>query len=211
MDALYILGTGSVTDNDELRYSVRSLEKNMRDLRNVWVVGEKPNSIPRANHIPYADNFVEKWKNAYTKICEACKHPDISDEFLLMNDDFFMLEPFDGESFPFYTLKNVDGGTSGKKYFGIHCPMRIQKEWYLKMPNLLELKGQLSPRSFYGNFYNAPAKDTDDHILRYGENMPTPEEQTKKWAWFSLDNNALLDLRVLEYIATEWPIPSKWE
>lgn len=42
MDVLYILGSGSPFNNDELRYSLRSLEKNGVNVSRVIVVGENP-------------------------------------------------------------------------------------------------------------------------------------------------------------------------
>ena len=42
MDMLYILGNGSKHDNQELRWSLRSLEKYGRNVGSIAIVGEPP-------------------------------------------------------------------------------------------------------------------------------------------------------------------------
>ena len=37
IDVVYVLGTGSKWHNNEIRFSLRALEKNLRDYRHIYV------------------------------------------------------------------------------------------------------------------------------------------------------------------------------
>lgn len=211
MDVVYILGKGSVADDKELLYSLRSLEQNMKDLQKVFIVGECPKWVKKVEHIPADDPYEQKWRNAYHKTLKVCGVECLSHEFLLMNDDFFALEPFLGELTPFWAVKSGNGGSSGKNDFGIHAPIRIKKEWYQKLPLSLDLRGEFSPRSFYANFYNAPVTYTHDFILRGGEGMPEYDVQVVGWPWFSISNDQMLDKKFQEWIDYMYPQRSKYE
>lgn len=191
MDVVYILGTGSKFKNLEILYSVRSLSKYMIDLDRIFIVGEDPGFLPWANHIPASDLTDSKWKNAYFKIKQACGLKDLSDTFLLMNDDFFILEPFSGAEFPYYAVKNGNGGPSGPVDFSIHCPIVIKKDWYLSMPDFADMPRQFSPRSFYANFYRCPPTYTLDFILRAGEGCTPFDVQIKNKPCFSIGDPAM--------------------
>ena len=91
MDAVYILGSGSLAGNEEIRFSIRSLCENMLDLRNLYIIGEDPGFLHDFEHVVMLDSSKERHVNAYFKVLRACGLPELSDEFLLMNDDFFML------------------------------------------------------------------------------------------------------------------------
>lgn len=211
MDAVYILGTGSLVGDLEILYSVRSLATHMIDLRDVYVVGEKPSDLPGAIHVPAADTSKSKWENAYNKTLEACAIPELSDDFLLMNDDFFILEPFEGAEWPFYSLKNANGGPAGPLSFQVHCPIRLNKDWYSRMPSLVGMPKQFSPRSFYANFYKAPPTMTSDFILRTGEGVPLFDEQTIGWPCFSVSNSAFLSSDFNRWLFALYPNPSRFE
>jgi hypothetical protein len=208
---VYILGTGSLANDEEIRYSVRSLEQNMLDLGRVFVVGEKPGPLPGAAHVPASDVGDRKWQRAYLKIKKACALPDLSADFLLMNDDFFMLEPFHGSEWPFYAVRNGNGGPCGPVDFSIHCPILLNKELYANMPFSADQKGHLSPRTFYGNFYRVPAVPTSDFILRAGAGCRPFDEQVIGWRCFSVSDSAMLDLNFKNWLDSLYPNPSRFE
>ena len=211
MDVVYILGSGSLADNKEIFYSIRSLEKNMLDLGDIYIVGEFPPFLPRCKHIPARDIFKDKWQNALSKVRLACSVGEISEEFLLMNDDFFILEPFSGAEWPFYALKGSNGGSCGQHSFHIHCPIRINKEFYLKMPLDTESKACKSPRTFYSNFYKAPPKFSEDFILRVGPVCRDFDDQIKNWPSFSISADAVLNDKFISWLEKMYPEPSRFE
>ena len=88
MDAVYICRHGN---NEELRYSLRSIE-NLKEVNNVWVIGGKPNWYV-GNHIPVQSST--KYTHAITNLHVLTRQKQISEEFILMNDDFFVIKPVD--------------------------------------------------------------------------------------------------------------------
>lgn len=211
MDAIYILGTGSERENEEIKYSIRSLEKYMLDLRNIYIVGEYPPFLKKAIHIPANDFSDKKEINAFSKILKACEHSDVSEEFLLMNDDFFMLDTFLGSDFPFYALKNSNGGPCGTNSFHIHSPLRIKKEWFLKMPLDKSLSSCKSPRTFYCNFFKAPPTFCTDFVLTTCDNSVSFDKQIKDKPCFSISNTLMNFEPFYKWLKNLYPIKSTFE
>ena len=113
-DAVYPLGSGSKWDNNELRYSLRSLEKNFIDLGNVYVVGDRPEWLTGAIHIPCDDPLPHnKDGNLIRKILRACRAPKLSEEFLQVSDDQILLQPLSfAELHPYYVMDLAGAGES---------------------------------------------------------------------------------------------------
>ena len=88
-DVVYRVRSGD--SNEELRFSLRSLVNFPH--RNVWIVGHKPAWVTNVRHIPGNKHGKQKWANGWNNIELACQHGDISDPFILVDDDMFFLKP----------------------------------------------------------------------------------------------------------------------
>jgi hypothetical protein len=213
MDYVYICRSG---DNDELRYSLRSIEKNMPKGR-VWVVGHRP--IWYIGDFIPVDDIGGKFDNIVNCIKTVSENNDISDNFILMNDDFFALNPID-------KLKNYHGGLLENKIarykelrmapkyirlleltlkqlkenginnpidYDIHVPIIMNKTILKDAINLA-----FFPRSAYGNLAKLEAiKITDVKIYSNGEKINWHEiinndfVSTEDNSFISLKNNIL--------------------
>lgn len=78
--------------NDELRYALRSWTVNLPHARRVWLVGHRPHWVGEVGHIPTRQDGLSPWQATTAAVRAACEHPEVSNEFLLMNDDFFVLQ-----------------------------------------------------------------------------------------------------------------------
>ena len=87
-DLVYIVKQSDI--NPDLKFSLRSIEK-FCNYRNVWIVGYKPNWVKNVNYLPTVQSG-NKWNNSMTNIIAACNCPEISQDFILMNDDFFIIK-----------------------------------------------------------------------------------------------------------------------
>lgn len=94
MDIVYICRPGG---NEELRYSIRSIVKNL-DHDSLWIVGSKPDWYS-GKFIPVED-LSSKFNNIINCLKVVSESEEISDEFIFMNDDFFLLDKID--SLPVY-------------------------------------------------------------------------------------------------------------
>ena len=166
--------------NEELRYSLRSVEKNFPHARVIFAggcpVGFKPDL-----HIEIAQSrFETKWYNVSSNIKQICENNDISRDFFLFNDDFFILKPvktwksncYNGDlknlqlriiennndkvSRYIVRLREAQKALEEKGYsiknFELHCPMLINRK---KMLKIIDDFGADMPakRSLYGNVY----------------------------------------------------------
>lgn len=106
MDIIYALGSGSLWDNNEIRYSLRSVEKHLRNVGNVYIIGANPSFLKDFIHIDFQDKFgeagIQKANNVKDKILLACEVKKLSNEFLFMADDHFLLQDHDCKTFPYY-------------------------------------------------------------------------------------------------------------
>ena len=105
IDAIYIFAQGKDGDR-ELRFSLRSLERAAPWVRKVWVFGDRPEWLVEdkavVEHVPH--EYVARlgwWKvplrNHFLMTFLASLIPGLSDEFLVLADDYILLEPVSRE------------------------------------------------------------------------------------------------------------------
>lgn len=86
---LYFVREGD--DNEELRYSLRSLCAHLPH-EDVVIVGYRPSWVREVRHIP-GNRYGSKWLNVYDNLRLACSA--LGGSFTVMNDDIFLLAPMD--------------------------------------------------------------------------------------------------------------------
>jgi hypothetical protein len=189
MDVVYICRPG---DNEELRYSLRSLSN--LDHGNVWVAGAAPDWY-KGNLLPVSQSGT-KYESARNNLRALCEDNRISDNVVLMNDDFFIVKPI--ESVPVLhggdvyakiarhtayapnspyvallwdTLHILAGrGVSTSLDYALHVPMVMDRA---KLAALLGYAG--SYRILYGNMYAIGGDYSEDvKYHRLIANGPTP-------------------------------------
>lgn len=233
IDVVYILGKGSHWHNNEIRFSLRSLEKNFK-FGQVFIVGELPEWARNVIHIPVEDAFRNKLQNARTKYLVACNDPRISKDFVLMNDDFFFMKPM--EKIPYYARgtseKQIENHqTKGGYYFEsikrtkvkianlgytgqvmdfeVHAPIIFNKE---KMKNVISVVGGEHVcllRTCYGNLQGVDFEVVDD--FKAGD-VGTFYKQIKRGREFiSISDSMVISDEFRKWIWEKFPDPSKFE
>jgi hypothetical protein len=228
MDYVYIVRDGQ---NEELRYSLRSLAKNAPEGR-VWLVGGKPDWF-NGSHISVRDK-ASKFKNIAACLYAAASSNDISDDFILMNDDFFILENI-ANFLPLYggTLASkiasytnllgptVYSGILGRamKYinsngikdpldYDIHVPLEINKQKFLE----LVPHDSLAPRSVYGNLAAVGGTEITD-VKTYNN----PRYRSRSYAYdkdnspFISSNDDSFSILLDTVLRDMFPEPSPYE
>jgi hypothetical protein len=122
VDLVYIVGPGSSCDDQELRFSIRSMQKHLSGINKLVIVGHRPSFLnDLAIHIPADDQYADNpARNIYEKILLACRDSRVSAKFICASDDYFLLKDFQATTFPFF-----------------HCG------------DLSEMLGRLSPQNYY--------------------------------------------------------------
>jgi hypothetical protein len=93
LDVVYVLVTGSSWDNNEIRFSIRSVPKNLPGIGRIIIIGEKPSGLKGFVHIAHPDEFpsINADGNIIRKVIPACQDPRLTDQFLFMNDDHIII------------------------------------------------------------------------------------------------------------------------
>ena len=87
--------------NDELVYSLRSVEKNW-PYRSVWFCGGCPDNLRPDRMMKIRQDGTSKWNNVRAMIAQVCQNDDLTESFWLFNDDFFVLKPMSEDMPPQY-------------------------------------------------------------------------------------------------------------
>lgn len=193
MDFVYICKDGN---NEELRYSIRSV-LHFFPTANIWVVGGKPEWYI-GNYIQVDQIAKNKYENAKNNLIAACEDNRISNSFVLMNDDFFIVKPIK-------RINNYHGGSmyaridDYQKHMGmtpyikklkmtyryllrigirepldyaLHIPMPMERDKLLTL--LSTHRYPHSWRSLYGNYYKVGGIEIRD-VKVYDKKNYKPE------------------------------------
>lgn len=217
--------------NEELRYSLRSVEQNFPH-RKVWIYGGKPSDIEPDEFVPIRQVGSNKWEKVRNMLWKACQNPDITDDFFLFNDDFFVMhkiesyEPiFDGTVYQWiisvegrnfdaptaYTLElrkmihelEHKGITDELKNYAVHMPMLVNKS---KMIDVIREFDSPMFRNIYGNYWHIGGTNLKDmKILRRNQVI---EEDAP---YLSSDDNAFMFKEIGQYIKNKFQGKSRFE
>lgn len=187
MDIVYLCKDGP---NEELGYSLRTLVNIPHD--RVFIVGGCPSKIDTAK-VTYihTNNNINKWRNSTNNLITACKDNRLSDDFILFNDDFFILKPISlddlhvnrgplSEVYKYYYNKYGNNeytkgmlqtaeflAKMGHKTilsYELHLPMVLNKKKVLEMfslPGVMDIP-VIHKRTLYGNLYKTGTKSVKD-------------------------------------------------
>ena len=181
MDIVYFTREG---ENEELKYSLRSLSNLKYD--RVVFYGGCPKGI-RPDRWIHPDQIGRtKWDRVKNMYRTACLDDNITEEFILMNDDFYIMRPTDipvayrcslehhimemelafGDRITQYTkllrgvLRTLTAMNKTTFSYDLHIPMVFNRKKLLYLlNNFPDLHGM---RSLYGNYWEIGGKQMDD-------------------------------------------------
>lgn len=106
MNILYIVGDGSKNGNQELRWSLRALEKYAACPVQPMIVGTAPEWF-NGPVLEHPDCYNRKAKNIFDKILFAIDNDFIGGEFMISADDHFLTQPTDYDNSPRYWRNSI--------------------------------------------------------------------------------------------------------
>lgn len=97
----------------ELRYSLRSIKQHFKGEYRVWIIGDLPGWVKNVNHIPHVRNNKIRLTNCYdacSKMELVINHPDITEDFIYMYDDIYLLRDITRNEIrhPLYARVDID-------------------------------------------------------------------------------------------------------
>lgn len=219
MDIVYILGIGSPFNNLELQYSLASARKYIKH-ENIYIIGADPGFAHGAIHIPMEDEGKGKEDSIRLKIERACAIPELSDDFLFINDDHFFTKPIP-DPLPYYYDSNLMMAHKLKRKNGwykialentylalgirdmtirnydIHCPIVYNKRLFPEVMRQYDwnLRAGFVIKSLYCNTLGVEGHPMcDNKIFQQYENPFELEQQIgNRWV-FSTDDCAMNDV-----------------
>lgn len=132
-DILYIVGNGSEWNDNELKFSLRSIAKNGLNVGRVFLVGHKPSFVSDAvTHIPCGDPYDMKHKNILNKVIYAIDHSDIGSHFLISSDDHYYVQKVDFDKLPvYYCREDIPDKVTGREIWSEYCKSLRETRWIL--------------------------------------------------------------------------------
>jgi hypothetical protein len=129
--------------NEELRYAIRSWEKHV-SYRNIVIAGYKPSWLTNVKHVQTKQRGT-KWQNSTNNLIQACHQGWISEDFILMNDDFFIMQPmptiptYHRGSIEEYARKCAAIAPRGRYLIGMRQTKQLLMQWGFSNPVSYEL------------------------------------------------------------------------
>ena len=95
LDVVYFV---SAFPRSDLLFSIRSVAKNL-EYNRLWIYGGKPMAILPDKYVRIMNQHgANKWDKVRSMYKEVCLNDDITDDFIMFHDDFFIMKP----------LKNIE-------------------------------------------------------------------------------------------------------
>lgn len=219
-----MLGRGSKWKDNEIRYSLRSVEKFVQH-DNVIVVGECPRFLKNVFHIPCEDKPRRSF-SIFSKIMKAIDNPGVSEDFIFFNDDHFVLEPVNRWEYwvdgtvKDYSLKaagsfktrarNVLALDPDAFFADVHTPIVFNKQKFRERVGGLDWSKEYLIKSSYCIAETLLAEMQDCKIYKASLNEEEIKEIIKDKPFFSIGPWAINQgiRNVLEWL---YPEPSKYE
>lgn len=168
MDVAYVFKENIDNNSQELLYSLRTLTNLPHG--NVFISGDAPAWLTNCRHLnlqqeAFSDNYEVKHFNIGRNLIALCESPELSDDFILMNDDFFIMEscnviPIRHWGTMDKVISHYDGrypegnryvdamkrtkqelerrGLTELKSYELHVPFNVNKQKFLNLMDIFE-------------------------------------------------------------------------
>lgn len=226
-DVVYVLKND--VKPEEVRYSLRSIVKNF-SFNKVWFYGGCPEGIKPDHYIKFIQEGSTKYAKAKSMYRTIFENEDITENFYLFNDDFFILKHYD-QDIPMlngtlykqceriaaryqretrYTehLRNTARGLRNRKLdrlsYECHVPMLVNR--YLAQQTLQQLPIGFCFRSSYGNLFEIGGIIIEDPKIRELDELPKED-----WAIVSTTDTSFREGAIGKYIRELFDKPCRYE
>ena len=198
LDIVYLIKARET--NEELRYSLRSVAKNFPH-RKIWFAGDYQKGFLPDGVLKASQTEISKWLNTSKSLLATCLTDSdlVTDNFVLFNDDFFIMKPLENGFMPYYYRKTLEEqihwlesqGSRGYlnhiretrdmlkaawkpiKCYAVHYPMVVNKAEMLETMEAFP-KGMMW-RALYANYWKKGGLECIDCKIQNPFTIPDPE------------------------------------
>ena len=226
-DVVYILRND--IDSTEVKYSIRSVVRNF-PFNSLWIYGGKPNDIRPDHYVNIKQQGENKWKRVTNTIRTICLNDDITENFWLFNDDFFIMQKI--ETFPTLhqgtlqervdkirkrhgcdsqyskqlnkTIKVLQAAGLEQIDYALHCPILINRGQAIQ--TIDRFRNCPMFRSLYGNHHKIGGQYSKDYKIQSKTDLPSDNS-----LFVSTSDRAYYYGAVGKYIRETFNEPSRYE
>lgn len=232
-DIVYFLKHSAT--NEELRYSLRSVEANWQ-YNKVWFYGGCPTGLKADRHVPMQQKALTKWQRVRDMLYAACLNDIITEDFWLFNDDFFVLKPKSEDMAPLYNktledriakiearhgnaptdytkmlrhlVKTLRSARRGTLDYAVHKPMLINRK---KMREVLDrFPDEPMARALYGNYWEIGGESNHDMKIKLPHWAKTAAAM-RDWDFVSTSDESFNNGQVGRYLKDRFKVKSRFE
>lgn len=229
IDVVYFVKQSST--NDELKYSLRTVEKNWPCLR-VWFCGGCPDGIKPDILMRLNQRGLNKWAKVRNSIIKVCENNEITEDFWLFNDDFFVMKKRKADFEPQYngriidyidrikkryhdshseytvrlmnTIDALEKAGFGTLNYEVHKPMLINRAKALEVLERFPEIGGF--RSLYGNYWQVGGENQHDMKIK---ELGTFDWED--WEFLSTADKSFREGEVGKYVREKFKERSRFE
>lgn len=226
-DIVYVLKQD--VKSDELKYSIRTVVQNFKYNRIIFYCG-CPEDIKPDIHVPFVQVGIGKINKVINTLKAIVNDENITENFWLFNDDFFIMKPFE-ETRPicngtlYSVIKMIESSKNKTtRYtkilrdtaiqlnelgfdtisYAAHAPMLINRKKAKEV--LYKFESPFSFRSAYGNYWGI------EGILRPDVKISTEhQEVNESLDLLSSNDTSFSKGKIGEFIRNTFTTPSKYE
>lgn len=230
-DVVYFVKNSFV--NEELRYSLRSVEKNWQ-FNKVWFYGGSPEGLKPDYQVSPAQAEPSKWERVRSMILKACKNDKITENFWLFNDDFFILQPTPETEPPQYNktlreqiakvrsrhagedndytrrlahlIRTLESDGKPTLNYSVHKPILINRKKAVEV--LEKYPNEPMFRALYGNYWKIGGRNAPDHKIAVDW---FDIDAISKWEFVSTADESFKDSNIGKWLRSKFDKPSRWE
>ena len=230
-DIVYFLK--NTQTNEELRYSLRSVEANWQ-YNKVWFYGGCPIGLTPDHHVRVDQLEPSKWERVRNMLRQACLNDNLTEDFWLFNDDFFIMRPIPEQMRPQYNgtleaqiervearhgnsstdytrrlkhlLKTLQTAGKGTLNYSVHKPMLINRKKMLEVMD--KVPNEPMSRALYGNYWEVGGvSKTDMKVMLPNYSI----DKISSWEFLSTSDESFKVGNVGKYIRQKFPNRSRFE
>jgi hypothetical protein len=226
------LNNRSTQKNLELRYCLRSIEQHLSGVGEIFIIGYCPEWVQNVIHIPFDEDPRNRFRdrNIMNKMLAACEDERVSDNFLMVHDDHFLLKDYHAGEFPNYHMGTMNEGQGqyGEtkantksllvlypeiKNFDCHCPIRFNKQLFLRSVAHVDWSKWYGYclKTLYCVMNGLTGEFMDDIKIR----LPLKADEIKRAvagrSWFSIGDRCWTEGGMKEVLQTLYSNKSRYE
>lgn len=213
----------------ELRMCLRSIEKHLSGVGNIFIIGYMPEFLTNVTHIPCEDDPRNRFRdrNICNKIMAACCDKRVSDSFLMVHDDHFLLENYKAGTFPYYqcgpmipgggqyrhTKENTISLLGATNNYDTHCPILFNKEKFMRSVVVADWSKWYGycMKTLYCVLNGIQGEYVEDLKIRLPLQYQEIIGLISGRKWFSIGDRCFADNGMKEVLKDLYSKPSKYE